>query len=155
MGTLEKALETVRAKKQSRKLGRYEVDIVHRIQVRTRSGLLDMHIPQMCTDVNVLYYNILCILYLYSYCLHLSIWASMLSITYTLIHVHTLTYIYIQTYTYIKYTHSPQRGSTRMQCRWCRRDTEAVQRRPCALCKASTSQYSALRDSHSPGPTKR
>jgi hypothetical protein len=33
--TLEKALGTVRAKKQSRKLGRYEVDLLHRIQVST------------------------------------------------------------------------------------------------------------------------
>jgi hypothetical protein len=32
--TLEKALSAVRDKKQSRKLGRYEMDTVHRIQVR-------------------------------------------------------------------------------------------------------------------------
>lgn len=31
--SLERALNTVQGKKQSRKLGRYEVDTVHRIQV--------------------------------------------------------------------------------------------------------------------------
>lgn len=74
MGTLEKALETVRAKKQSRKLGRYEVDIVHRIQVHTEERS-----PLYCylSAIHHTYTHIIILTYIH------------FTYMYTLIHIYT------------------------------------------------------------------
>jgi hypothetical protein len=54
--TLEKALSAVRDKKQSRKLGRYEMDTVHRIQVRITLFLIVGEVALCANDNQHLYY---------------------------------------------------------------------------------------------------